>query len=74
MRFKLFLETLKQIDAHNEKFAKGQVEVQAGLNEYSDWTDEEKTKLLQWTMNKLCAVIKFLQYIYRRQKAVETFT
>lgn len=47
MRFKLFLETLKQIDAHNEKFAKGQVEVQAGLNEYSDWTDEEKTKLLQ---------------------------
>ena len=47
MRFKLFLETLKQIDVHNEKFAKGQVEVEAGLNEYSDWTDAEKTKLLR---------------------------
>lgn len=46
-RLKLFEETLQQIEQHNEKFAKGLVEVEAGLNEYSDWTFEEKTKLLQ---------------------------
>lgn len=46
-RLKLFEETLLQIEQHNEKFVKGLVEVEAGLNEYSDWTFEEKTKLLQ---------------------------
>lgn len=46
-RLKLFEETLQQIEQHNEKFKKGLVEVEAGLNEYSDWTFEEKTKLLQ---------------------------
>lgn len=46
-RLKLFEETLQQIEQHNEKFLKGLVEVEAGLNEYSDWTFEEKTKLLQ---------------------------
>ena len=46
MRQKLFEETLQQINEHNEKFKKGLVEVDAGLNEYSDWTYEEKMKLL----------------------------
>lgn len=46
MRFKLFKETLLQIDEHNMKFKKGLVEVEAGLNDYSDWTYEQKTKLL----------------------------
>lgn len=42
----LFRETVKQIKEHNKKFAKGLAEVEAGLNEYSDWTDAEKTRLL----------------------------
>lgn len=47
MRFMLFLETLRQIDRHNEKFMKGLADVEAGLNEYSDWNDKEKSKLVQ---------------------------
>jgi Cathepsin propeptide inhibitor domain (I29) len=46
-RFMLFVDTLAQIDKHNEKFAKGLAEVEAGLNEYSDWSDDEKQKLLR---------------------------
>lgn len=48
MRFKLFVDTIAEINKHNEKFARGLVEVAAGLNEYSDWSDEEKQKLLRW--------------------------
>lgn len=47
MRFMLFRETLEQIKEHNIKFSKGQVDVEAGLNEYSDWTDVEKRKILK---------------------------
>lgn len=47
MRFKLYEETAKQINEHNIKFKKGLVPVEAGFNEYSDWTDVEKTKLLR---------------------------
>lgn len=42
----LFRETLGQIKEHNVKFARGQVDVPAGLNEYTDWTYEEKKKLV----------------------------
>ncbi|CRL00263.1 CLUMA_CG013536, isoform A [Clunio marinus] len=45
-RFELFRATLKQIDDHNVKFKKGEVEHEAGLNEYSDWNDAEKMKLI----------------------------
>lgn len=48
-RFMLFVDTLEQIGKHNEKFAKGLAEVEAGLNEYSDWSDDEKQKLLRWS-------------------------
>jgi hypothetical protein len=46
MRFKLFLDTLEQIKEHNMKFMKKEAEVEAALNEYSDWTYEEKRKLI----------------------------
>lgn len=46
LRFMLFRETLDQIREHNVKFARGQVDVPAGLNEYTDWTYEEKKKLV----------------------------
>jgi bacterioferritin (cytochrome b1) len=46
-RFKLFTDTLEQIKEHNEKFKKGLADMEAGLNEYSDWNDEEKRKLVQ---------------------------
>jgi Cathepsin propeptide inhibitor domain (I29) len=47
MRFMLFADTIEQINKHNEKFSKGLVEVEAGLNEYSDWSNDEKQKLLR---------------------------
>jgi hypothetical protein len=43
----LFLETLEDIKEHNEKFKKGEADVEAVLNEYSDWTYEEKKKLVE---------------------------
>lgn len=46
LRFALFVDTLGQINEHNQKFAKGLVNVRANLNEYTDWTYAEKKKLL----------------------------
>ena len=45
-RFMLFKETLVEIAVHNKKYELGKTDVPAGLNEYSDWTYEEKVKLL----------------------------
>lgn len=45
-RFELFRDTLEQISEHNKKFEMGKADVVATLNEYSDWTDDEKRKLL----------------------------
>ncbi|CAH1101124.1 unnamed protein product [Psylliodes chrysocephalus] len=40
-RLEVFLENSKKIDAHNEKFAKGEVSYSQGLNQFSDLTAEE---------------------------------
>lgn len=42
----MFRETLDQIKEHNVKYAKGLVDVPAYINEYTDWTYEEKKKLV----------------------------
>lgn len=46
VRFSYFNDTLQQIKEHNKKYKMGKADVPAGLNEYSDWSDEEKRKLL----------------------------
>lgn len=51
-RFELFRDTLDQIKEHNKKFELGKVDVPATLNEYSDWTDDEKRKLLGTPLRK----------------------
>jgi hypothetical protein len=35
-----------QIKEHNKKFEQGKADVLATLNEYADWSDDEKRKLL----------------------------
>jgi hypothetical protein len=46
LRYQLFLDTLEDIKEHNAKFMKGEADVEAKLNEYSDWTYDEKKKLV----------------------------
>lgn len=52
-RFSLFNNTLAQIKEHNEKFELGKADVPATLNEYSDWTDEDKRELLGMPLEAL---------------------
>jgi hypothetical protein len=52
-RFLLFKDTLEQIKDHNKKFELGKADVPATLNEYSDWTDEDKRKLLGMPLEKI---------------------
>ena len=52
MRFELFKETLEQIKEHNKKYELGKVDVPATLNEYSDWTDDDKRELLGSPLKK----------------------
>lgn len=40
-RLKTFLENLEEIEAHNQKFAKGEVTWTKGINQFADWTKEE---------------------------------
>lgn len=52
VRFLLFKDTLVEIEKHNRKFEIGKADVPATLNEYSDWTDEDKRKLLGMPLEK----------------------
>lgn len=45
-RFSYFKDTLEQIKEHNLKYELGKADVPATVNEYSDWSDDEKRKLL----------------------------
>jgi len=45
MRKELFRETFDMIEAHNKKYEAGEVTYKMGLNQFSDWTAEEKQKL-----------------------------
>jgi cathepsin L len=40
-RFAIFHENLQFINEHNEKFARGEVSFEVGVNPFSDWTDAE---------------------------------
>lgn len=45
IRFELFKKEVARVDEHNAKHARGEVSFVAGLNAFSDWTDEQKSKL-----------------------------
>jgi DNA-directed RNA polymerase subunit E'/Rpb7 len=46
MRFEIFKENLNMITEHNAKFEKGETTYKMGLNKMSDWTKEERSKML----------------------------
>uniref|UniRef100_A0A1B6F9B9 Cathepsin propeptide inhibitor domain-containing protein n=1 Tax=Cuerna arida TaxID=1464854 RepID=A0A1B6F9B9_9HEMI len=37
----IFLKNLKYVREHNEKYKRGEVSFEVGINEFSDWTKEE---------------------------------
>lgn len=43
-RFAIFSKTVAEVNAHNEKFDKGEVSYSQGVNLFSDLTDEERSK------------------------------
>lgn len=45
MRFEIFKKSLALITEHNAKHKKGEVTFTMGLNQFSDWTDEERDKM-----------------------------
>lgn len=57
-RFELFKNTLSQIKEHNIKFELGKADVIATLNEYSDWTDEDKRELLGMPLSEISEIPK----------------
>lgn len=46
MRFAIFKETLERVNEHNAKFERKETTYKQGLNKMSDWTPEEKNKML----------------------------
>lgn len=42
---KILLENLKEINENSELYSQGRTSVQMGLNEYSDFTDDEYKEL-----------------------------
>ncbi|CAH1408254.1 unnamed protein product [Nezara viridula] len=45
MRKDLFVKNKAYVDEHNKKHAAGMVSYTLGVNQFSDWTDEERKKL-----------------------------
>lgn len=45
MRFKIFKEKLAEIDAHNELYKEGKVSFTEGINQFTDHTPQELTKM-----------------------------
>lgn len=41
----MYLLAVKEINEHNEKFDKGEVSWSKGVNQFADWTEDEKKKL-----------------------------
>uniref|UniRef100_A0A6P7HBA2 Cathepsin L-like proteinase n=1 Tax=Diabrotica virgifera virgifera TaxID=50390 RepID=A0A6P7HBA2_DIAVI len=45
-RFQLFQKKLREIEQHNEKYEKGEIGWSKGINQFSDWTDDEFESIL----------------------------
>ncbi|XP_072399417.1 protein CTLA-2-alpha-like [Diabrotica undecimpunctata] len=44
MRFALFKERFYKIKAHNKRYEAGEVTWREGLNEFTDWTEEQRNQ------------------------------
>lgn len=44
-RFEIFKENLAMIEEHNKKYEKGEVTYTMGLNKFTDWFPEEKSRM-----------------------------
>ncbi|CAG9840187.1 unnamed protein product [Diabrotica balteata] len=45
LRKQIFIDTLREIKEHNARYEKGLVSWYKGINQFSDWTDEEFEKI-----------------------------
>ncbi|XP_072392898.1 cathepsin L-like proteinase [Diabrotica undecimpunctata] len=52
LRFKIFQDSLREIEAHNDKYNKGEVSYFLTTTQYADWTNEEFRSLLNSNFNK----------------------
>ncbi|RZC38023.1 cathepsin L1 [Asbolus verrucosus] len=43
-RKQIFIQYLQQVEDHNKKYEAGSISYSIGVNQFSDWTDEEKRK------------------------------
>ncbi|XP_050513176.1 cysteine proteinase 2 isoform X2 [Diabrotica virgifera virgifera] len=51
LRFKVFQDSLRVIEAHNDKYNKGEVSYFLKTTQYADWTNEEFRSLLNSNLN-----------------------
>ncbi|XP_072399509.1 cathepsin L-like proteinase [Diabrotica undecimpunctata] len=50
-RFEIFQKILRGIEEHNAKYERGEIEWRKGINQFSDWTDEQFQSLLNNKIN-----------------------
>lgn len=46
MRFELYKKSLAEVEEHNKKYEAGSETYTKGMNNFSDWTEEESKNLL----------------------------
>uniref|UniRef100_A0A1I7VHL9 Papain family cysteine protease n=1 Tax=Loa loa TaxID=7209 RepID=A0A1I7VHL9_LOALO len=67
IRLLKFAQSIKMIDEHNQRYSKGLVKYELGLNEMSDWTEEEKKKLHGYYPNMTAKVATNLTEIIGKE-------
>lgn len=61
IRKRIYDDNLNEIKAHNEKFRLGQVSYELGINQFTDWTNEEYSFAIKGILSILRLPEFFLQ-------------